>query len=73
MEALREVLRAAAPAWTHLQRWTYARPAQPREQAFHLGGQRVGLCGDGWGSPRVETAWVSGTRLGGALAGRLLA
>jgi renalase len=27
------------------------------------------VCGDGWGpTPKVETAWVSGTALGKALA-----
>ena len=60
------------PAWTHLHRWTYARPVQSRDQPFHLGDAGVGLCGDGWGAPRVETAWVSGTRLGSALADRLV-
>ena len=48
-----------------VQRWTYAKPAGEREQLFHLG--EVGLCGDGWGSARVETAWRSGTLLGQAL------
>jgi predicted NAD/FAD-dependent oxidoreductase len=61
----------SAPAWTHVQRWTFARPGASREQDFHLGPARVGLCGDGWGSPRVETAWVSGHRLGVELAARL--
>ena len=60
-----------APAWTRMQRWTFARPAEPREAAYHLGESRVGLCGDGWGSPRVETAWVSGDALGRALAEQL--
>ncbi len=59
------------PTWTHVQRWSYARPSVPREAAFHLGDALVGLCGDGWGSPRVETAWSSGTQLGRALALRL--
>ena len=70
--ALRGVLQVdAEPTWTKVQRWTYARPAAPREQAFHLGPARVGLCGDGWGSPRVETAWTSGDALGRALADEL--
>jgi predicted NAD/FAD-dependent oxidoreductase len=59
------------PLWSRAQRWTYARPAAARDVAFHLGPERVGLCGDGWGSPRVETAWVSGTQLGQALAAQL--
>ena len=37
-------------------------------------GRPVGRCGDSWcpsGSPRVESAWLSGDRLGRALAARL--
>ena len=62
--ALQELLGVAEPAWTFVQRWSLARPAAPREAPFHLGEARVGLGGDGWGSPRFETAWVSGTALG---------
>ena len=62
---VRRVLRIDRdPTWTHVQRWSSARPAEAREQPFHLGSSRVGLCGDGWGSPRVETAWLSGHLLG---------
>jgi predicted NAD/FAD-dependent oxidoreductase len=72
VDAVRAVLDVdAPPAWSRVQRWTFARPAQPREAAFHLGAARVGLCGDGWGSPRVETAWASGDALGRALAEQL--
>lgn len=56
------------PAWTRVQRWTFARPAEPREAPFHLGDARIGLCGDGWGSPKVETAYLSGRLLGEQLA-----
>lgn len=70
-EALGRLLGVGTPTWTHVQRWTYARPAAARAQPFHLSDARVGLCGDGWGAPRVETAWVSGTRLGQALAASL--
>ena len=59
------------PEWTYLHRWSLARPAEAREQTFHLGEAMVGLCGDGWGSPRVETAWLSGRALGQALVKRL--
>jgi renalase len=69
--ALREVVGVPAPAWEHVHRWSIARPAQPREEPFHLGEAGVGICGDGWGSPRVETAWLSGTRLGEELVRRL--
>ena len=47
------------------------RPVKAHEEPFHLGDALVGLCGDGWGSPRVETAWTSGRALGRALAERL--
>jgi renalase len=56
------------PEWTHVHRWTHARPGSPREQEFALTG-RVGVCGDGWAAPpRVESAWRSGSALGRALA-----
>ena len=45
-----------------VQRWTFAKPADTREQLFHRG--RVSLCGDGWGASKVEAAWLSGTALG---------
>ena len=59
------------PIWSRVQRWSLARPAGPRDEPFHLGPARVGLCGDGWGAAKVETAWLSGTRLGEALAQQL--
>ena len=59
------------PAWTSVQRWTFARPAEARDAPFHLGPARIGLCGDGWGSPKVETAYLSGRVLGEQLAGEL--
>jgi renalase len=60
-----------APAWTHAHRWSYASPAEPHDGEFSLDDDLVGLCGDGWGSPKVETAWRSGTLLGRAVAERL--
>lgn len=57
--------------WTHAHRWSYARPAEPRELPYHLGESLIGLCGDGWGTPKVESAWRSGTALGAAIATRL--
>ncbi len=57
-----------APDWTYVQRWSLARPAGPREQPFHFGTEGIGLCGDGWGTPKVETAWLSGHLLGQHLA-----
>ncbi|MBJ7450701.1 MAG: NAD(P)-binding protein [Blastococcus sp.] len=56
------------PAWTEVQRWTFARPAAAREEPFGLV-DGIGLCGDGWHAPaKVESAWSSGTALGRALA-----
>jgi renalase len=60
-----------APAWTHAHRWSYASPAQPHDDEFRLDDDLIGLCGDGWGSPKVETAWRSGTLLGRAIAARV--
>ncbi|MGN6331633.1 MAG: NAD(P)/FAD-dependent oxidoreductase [Motilibacteraceae bacterium] len=60
------------PEWAVVKRWGLARPSQPREESFHLGDSLVGLCGDGWCAPsRIEAAFLSGSRLGAALAGRL--
>ena len=65
------------PVWTHQHRWSFASPADPHDAPadapFHLDADLVGLAGDGWGSPKVETAWRSGTLLGRALAQRLAA
>ena len=71
LDALRDLLGiTATPAWTYAHRWRYAQPAEPREAPFHLGDDGVCLAGDGWGSPRVETAWRSGTDLARALVAR---
>lgn len=73
--ALRRLLDVAtAPSWTHAHRWTFAKPAGTHGDAeFGLltDGRPLGLCGDAWcptGSPRVESAWLSGKRLGAAVA-----
>jgi renalase len=61
----------ADPEWTHVHRWAFAKPAEPRAEPFALVG-RVGRCGDGWAAPpRVESAWRSGAALGRALADSL--
>ena len=69
--ALRRLLGLPEPDWARLQRWSLARPTGSRNAAFHLGPALVGLCGDGWGAPRVETAYLSGRALGEALLTRL--
>lgn len=65
--AVRRHLDVGEPEWTHVHRWSFARPAAGRDEPFWLA-DRLGLCGDGWGSPRVETAWSSGRLLGERLS-----
>jgi renalase len=70
--AVRELLDICTPpAWTLAHHWPYAAPAEARDEPFHLTDDGLGLAGDGWGSPRVETAWRSGHLLGLALAERM--
>jgi len=58
----------AEPDWTHVHRWSFAKPAAPRAEPFSLV-EGVGLCGDGWAAPsKVQSAWLSGDALGRALA-----
>ena len=71
LDALRTLVGVRSdPAWTHAHRWRYASPPEARDAPFHLGDDGVALAGDGWGSPRIETAWRSGTMLGRALVER---
>lgn len=79
LSALHRVLGISdAPQWTHVHRWTFAKPADTHgDRPFGLsteGGRPLGRCGDSWcpsGAPRVESAWLSGRRLGHALAEQL--
>ncbi|CAB4953673.1 unannotated protein [freshwater metagenome] len=77
IESVRRHLHVDEPVDLHVHRWTFARPVGEREDSYALvdgPGALVGVCGDGWGhAPKVETAWVSGTRLGQALVARLSA
>ncbi len=59
------------PRWTHAHRWTDASPAHPHDAPYHLDDDLLAVVGDAWGSPKVETAWRSGTLLGRALAARV--
>ncbi len=71
LDALRRLLGLrSGPLWTHAHRWRFASPAQNRDDIFHLGDDGIGLAGDGWGSPRIETAWRSGTDLARAVVER---
>ncbi|MGU3431673.1 NAD(P)/FAD-dependent oxidoreductase [Actinomycetes bacterium M1A6_2h] len=72
--ALTEVLGVADPVWTHAHRWTFAKPAAQHDSPFGYSrenGRIIGFAGDQWcpdGSPRVESAWMSGTALGKQIA-----
>ncbi|GIJ77615.1 NAD(P)/FAD-dependent oxidoreductase [Micromonospora phaseoli] len=55
----------------HVHRWTYAKPVDGSDAGFHLDDDGIGLAGDVFGKPRVQTAWRSGRDLGRALAARL--
>ena len=65
--ALEEAAAVTVPPATHtdVQRWRYARADAPRPEPFLLDeAQRLGVCGDWCGGPRVEGAWKSGRALG---------
>lgn len=72
--ALQRVLAIDAyPDWVDCHRWTYAKPMSASDDPFWLHDDvNLGMAGDAWsGGPRVEAAWLSGHRLGEALATRL--
>lgn len=79
LDALSRVLDlSVAPEWTHVHRWTFAKPVSTHGDSEYglttLAGRPLGVCGDTWcpsGAPRVESAYLSGRRLGVALAERL--
>ncbi|MCZ7438506.1 FAD-dependent oxidoreductase [Micromonospora sp. WMMC241] len=72
-QAVRDLLGLSEPAAsTHVHRWTYARPTMVGEGGtYHLDDDGIGLAGDAFGRPRVQSAWRSGHDLGRALAARL--
>jgi renalase len=57
-EAVRELLNLPAANSVRVHPWTYAQPA-PGSAGYAVQG-RVYLCGDAFGRPRVQTAWLSG-------------
>ncbi|WP_375489470.1 NAD(P)/FAD-dependent oxidoreductase [uncultured Jatrophihabitans sp.] len=79
LTAVRRVLAVdAPPQWTAVRDWRDAKPTGTHGDAAYAlldtADGPVGVCGDSWcpsGSPRVESAWLSGHRLGAELAGRL--
>jgi renalase len=56
--AVGELLGLTAEPAVRVHRWTYAQP-EPSETAYAVDGH-VWLCGDAFGRPRVQTAWLSG-------------
>ncbi|MFC3501778.1 NAD(P)/FAD-dependent oxidoreductase [Micromonospora krabiensis] len=72
-EAVRDLLALPEPAaHVHVHRWTYAKPLTTAGDAtHHLDADGIGLAGDAYGRPRVQTAWRSGRDLGRALVARL--
>ncbi|MDH6461398.1 renalase [Micromonospora sp. A200] len=72
--AVRDLLGLPEPAeLVHVHRWTYARPTAGGDGTYHLDDDGIGLAGDAFGRPRVQSAWRSGRDLGRALAERVLA
>ncbi|WP_285188902.1 NAD(P)-binding protein [Rhodococcus sp. MEB041] len=77
VDAVAALTGIGTPIWTHAHRWTFAKPASQHDASHDIvshGDRLVGFAGDQWcpeGSPRVESAWRSGTDLGHALIARL--
>ncbi len=69
--AVDRLLHAGQPSLAKVHRFTYARPADSREEPYFFGSDRIGFAGDGWGKARVETAWLSGRDLGRRIAAEL--
>jgi predicted NAD/FAD-dependent oxidoreductase len=63
--AVRDLLDVPAAVSTRIHRWTYAQPA-PGSGGFAAEGG-VYLCGDAFGRPRVQTAWLSGRAVANAI------
>ncbi|MCX4473302.1 FAD-dependent oxidoreductase [Micromonospora sp. NBC_01655] len=72
-QAVRDLLGLPEPAaFVHVHRWTYATPTVPGGGGtYYLDADGIGLAGDAFGKPRVQSAWRSGHDLGRALAARL--
>jgi renalase len=63
--AVGELLELTAEPEVHVHRWTYAQP-EPADGPYAVDG-RVWLCGDAFGKPRGQTAWLSGRAVARAL------
>ncbi|WP_285640266.1 FAD-dependent oxidoreductase [Lentzea sp. NBRC 102530] len=64
--AVGELLGITASPQVETHRWTYAQPEKTSEAPYARDGQ-VWLCGDAFGRPRVQTAWLSGRAVAAAL------
>jgi hypothetical protein len=63
--AVADLLRINEKPVVHVHRWTFAQP-DPVEGLFAREGD-VYLCGDAFGKPRVQTAWLSGRAVAHAI------
>ncbi|MEV0901093.1 FAD-dependent oxidoreductase [Actinoplanes sp. NPDC049802] len=63
--AVGELLGLSGRPEVRVHRWTFARP-EPVDGPYATDG-RVWLCGDAFGRPRVQTAWLSGRAVAHAL------
>ena len=66
--AVRDLLGVPAATAVQVHRWTYAQPA-PGSGGFAVDGGTY-LCGDAFGRPRVQTAWLSGRAVAHAILRR---
>jgi len=58
----------AAPEWSRVHRWSFAKPSGGRDADHWHSGDGLGLCGDAWSpKPRVEAAYCSGVAMAQAL------
>lgn len=71
-EAVRDLLALPEPAGdVYVHRWRYAKPTAGPAGTYHLDADGIGLAGDAFGSPKIETAWRSGRDLARALTTHL--
>jgi predicted NAD/FAD-dependent oxidoreductase len=69
---MNEIGSTVRPTHLAVHRWRYARVTEPAQDDFGLDLEHgVATCGDWHIAPRVESAWVSGHRLGKALLSAL--
>ncbi len=69
MRAFAEEIGIAVPVplFVAAHRWRYARCGSAEADHLWNGSQKLGVCGDWLIGPRVEAAWLSGTRLAAAM------